>query len=56
VGINRATDYRWQRSLREEGLKDLVPRSRRPRRLRKKVHWTPELLLRVEALRGGPSG
>ncbi len=51
VGISRATYYRWKRRLKNEGLKGLKPRSRRPRRLRQKVHWTPELLIRVEALR-----
>ncbi len=51
VGISRATYYRWKRRLKEEGLKGLAPRSRRPKRLRAKVHWTPELLIRVEALR-----
>ncbi len=51
VGISRATYYRWKQRLREGGLKGLKPRSRRPRRLRGKVHWTPELLTRVEALR-----
>ncbi len=51
VGISRATYYRWKRRLKDEGLKGLKSRSRRPRRLRGKVHWTPELLIRVEALR-----
>ena len=51
VGISRATYYRWKRRLKNEGLKGLKPRSRRPRRLRQRVHWTPELLIRVEALR-----
>jgi len=51
VGISRATYYRWKRKLKDEGLKGLKPRSRRPRRLRQKVHWTPELLAQIEALR-----
>ncbi|WP_156919469.1 helix-turn-helix domain-containing protein, partial [Thermus sp. NMX2.A1] len=51
VGLSRATYHRWKRRLKEEGLKGLVPRSRRPKRLRRKRHWTPELLLKVEALR-----
>nr|WP_243028380.1 helix-turn-helix domain-containing protein [Thermus albus] len=51
LGISRATYYRWERALREGGLAGLKPKSRRPRRLRGKVHWRPELLLRVEELR-----
>jgi transposase InsO family protein len=51
VGISRATYYRWKQQLRKEGLKGLKPKSKRPKRLRQKVHWTPELLMTVEALR-----
>ena len=51
VEISRATYYRWKKRLREEGLKGLVPRSKRPRRLRRKLHWTPELLIAIETLR-----
>ncbi len=51
VGISRATYYRWQRRLQEEGLKGLAPKPRRPRHLRRKVCWTPDLLVRIEALR-----
>ncbi len=51
VGISRATYYRWKQRLREEGLKGLKPKSRRPRRLRRKVYWTPDLLMTIEALR-----
>jgi len=51
VGISRATYYRWQRSLKEEGLKGLASKPRRPRHLRQKVCWTPELLIAIEALR-----
>jgi len=51
VGISRATYYRWQRRLKEEGLKGLAPKPRRPRHLRQKVCWTPELLAQIEALR-----
>jgi len=51
VGISRATYYRWQRRLQEEGLKGLAPKPRRPRHLRQKVCWTPDLLVRIEALR-----
>ncbi len=51
VGISRATYYRWKRRLQEEGLKGLKPKSRRPKHLRQKVYWTPELLIAIEALR-----
>ncbi len=51
VGISRATYYRWQRRLKEEGLKGLAPKPKRPRHLRQKVCWTPELLAQIEALR-----
>jgi len=51
VGISRATYYRWRKRLKEEGLAGLKPRSRRPKRLRKRVYWTPDLLIRVETLR-----
>ena len=32
IGISRATLYRWEKRLEEEGLKGLEDRSRRPRR------------------------
>lgn len=51
VGISRATYYRWTKELRQRGLKGLKPKSKRPKRLRRKVLWSPELLSRVEALR-----
>ncbi len=51
VGISRATYYRWKQRLREEGLKGLKPKPKRPKRLRQKVHWTPERLIVIEALR-----
>jgi hypothetical protein len=51
VGISRATYYRYKQRLREEGLGGLKPKSRRPRRLRRKVYWTPDLLVKVETLR-----
>lgn len=51
VGISRSTYYDWKKRLEAEGLKGLKPKSRRPKRLRQKVHWTPELLVRIEALR-----
>lgn len=63
LGISRATYYRWERALREKGLAGLKPKSRRPKRTRGKVHWKPELMVRVEVLRkenplggDGPSG
>lgn len=51
VGISRATYYRWKQRLDEGGLKGLRPRSRRPKRLRQKVHWTPELLSLIKFLK-----
>ncbi|ADH63076.1 Integrase catalytic region [Allomeiothermus silvanus DSM 9946] len=51
VGISRATYHRWQKALKEKGLAGLKPRSRRPKHLRTKVHWTPGLLIRIETLR-----
>ena len=51
VGISRATYYRWAKELRQKGLRGLKPKSKRPKRFRRKVLWTPELLIRVEALR-----
>jgi len=38
VGISRATYYRWKGRLKDEGLTGLKPRSKRPQRLRGKVH------------------
>ena len=51
VSVSRATYYRWKRTLKREGLKGLKPKSRRPKRLRRKVHFTPELLITIEQLR-----
>ena len=51
VGISRATYYRQAKELRQKGLRGLKPKSKRPKRFRRKVLWTPELLIRVEALR-----
>ncbi len=51
VGLSRASYYRWKGRLKEQGLTGLKPRSKRPQRLRGKVHWTPELLAQVEGLR-----
>lgn len=51
VGIGRATYYRWTKELGQKGLKGLKPKSKRPKRLRGKVLWSPELLSRIETLR-----
>jgi len=51
VGISRSTYYEWKKRLETEGLRGLQPKSRKPRRLRQKVHWTPQLVERIEALR-----
>lgn len=50
MGISRATLYRWEKRLKEEGLKGLEERSRRPRKTRKPT-WTPELAGTVLELR-----
>jgi len=50
MGISRATLYRWEKRLEEEGLKGLEDRSRRPKRTRKPT-WSPELSQAVLALR-----
>ncbi|WP_337870296.1 integrase core domain-containing protein [Meiothermus sp.] len=51
VGISRATYYRWEGAQQEKGLAGLKAKPRRPRRQRRKVHWTPALLSRIETLR-----
>lgn len=51
VGISRATYYRWEGAQREKGLGGLKAKPRRPRRQRRKVHWRPALLSRIETLR-----
>lgn len=50
LGISKATLYRWEKRLEEEGLKGLEERSHRPRRTRKPT-WTPELAQAILALR-----
>jgi len=45
VGISRASYYRWKRSLKDQGLKELVPKPKRLKRLRQKVHWIPGVFL-----------
>ena len=51
VGISRATYYRWKLRLKDQGLKGLLPKPKRPKHVRQKLHWAPELLIRIEALR-----
>ncbi len=51
VGISRATYYRWKQSLKGRGLKGLLPKPKRPKHFRRKVHWTSELLIAIETLR-----
>src|SRR5512136_113774 len=50
MGIPRATLYRWEKRLQEEGLSGMEDKSRRPRRTRKPT-WSPELSKAVLALR-----
>jgi putative transposase len=50
LGVSRATLYRWEKRLREEGLKGLEDKSHRPRRTRRPT-WTPELSQSVLTLR-----
>ena len=51
LGVPRSTLYRWKKKLREEGPRGLEPRSRRPKRVRKR-DWSPELILAIKELRG----
>ena len=51
LGVPRSTLYRWRKKLREEGLRGLEPRSRRPKRVREK-RWFPELIRAIKELRG----
>lgn len=53
VGISQTTYNHWRKRLEEKGLAGLKPQSRRPKTLRTKLHWSPEVLLRIEALRKG---
>ena len=48
--IPRSTLYRWQRRLKERGLRGLEEGSRRPKRGRQPT-WSPELAQRILALR-----
>jgi putative transposase len=50
IGIPRATLYRWEKRLEEDGLKGMEERSRRPRRTRRPT-WSPDLSQAVLALR-----
>ena len=51
MGISRATYYRYKRKLQDKGLKGLLPKPKRPKRLRRKVYRTSECLIAIEALR-----
>lgn len=51
VGISKATYHRWKKRLEEQDLAGLKPKSRKPRKLRRKVHWKPDVLIRIERLR-----
>lgn len=51
LGIPRASLYRWQVRLKDEGPKGLEDRSRRPRKTRKRT-WTLELIRATQELRG----
>ena len=46
LGISLSTLYRWRARYQAKGLRGLRPRSRRPRRCRRK-RWAPELTRRV---------
>ena len=50
LGLSKSTLYRWKKRL-QEGPRGLEPRSRRPRRVRKRM-WSPELILAIKELRG----
>src|SRR5512136_142798 len=50
MGISRATLYRWEKRLEEQGLKGMEDESRRPKRTRKPT-WNPDLSQAVQALR-----
>lgn len=50
LGISRATLYRWQRRVHDEGLRGLEERSRRPHRTRKPT-WGTELVKAVLQIR-----
>ena len=54
VEISRATYYRWRQSLKNQGLKGLLPKPKRPKHFRGKVHWTPELFIAIETLKMRP--
>jgi len=50
LGISKATLYRWQQRLDKEGVSGLIPRSRRPRRVRQR-QWDMHLATVVRRLR-----
>ena len=45
VGISRATYYRLKQILKDRGLKGFLPKPKRPKHFRRKVHWAPEPLM-----------
>jgi len=50
LGLAKSTYYDWRKAFRERGIKGLVPKSTRPRRVRG-PQWTAPDRRRVEALR-----
>jgi len=50
LNLPRSTLYRWQKRLKEQGLRGLEERSRRPKQCRQPT-WRPELAQRILALR-----
>ena len=50
LGLSRASVYRWRKRLKQDGLRGLEGRSRRPRR-RRRPSWSPELAQAVLVVR-----
>lgn len=50
LSLPRSTLYRWQRQLKEHGLKGLEDKSRRPKRLRQPM-WNPKMVEEILKLR-----
>jgi putative transposase len=50
LGVSRASLYRWERRVEREGLKGLEERSRRPKRVRRRM-WREELVSAVQRWR-----
>ncbi len=55
IWLTRNTLYRWRARYQAKGLRGLRPRSRRPRRCRRK-RWAPELTRRLIQLRQAHPG